>query len=226
MSDYRTECVCGRQVFTAGLSCGRDICQFNMSQAEEKINSLRGTAAKITEKMGKTINNLMADDTFDCLSGDVRDAEKRGNAEIMEIRREMEEARKEIMNNASTRLEKLMPTAHKREGEVLQRISQETRTLRKKTFQGYQAEVGTAFTHQLQQSDKKAELVARAQAIEVCAVMADLQGGVSKPAGGKGGGYGPDVTNTRYGKGEGKGDGRAQPGLIASLASQRPLARC
>jgi len=209
MAAYRPECICGRPVFTAGLSCGRDVCQFHVREAEEKIKGLRGTAAKVTEKMEKAISTLLPDDSLDCLTVDVRDVEKRGNAEIMEIRRETEAARKEIMDSASVRLEKLMLTAHKREGEVLQRISQETCTLRKKAFKDYQAEVGTALTMQLEQSEKKAVLIARAQAIEVYSVMSDLQ--LGRPTGGKGGRYGPDVTNSRYGKGDSKGDGRAQP---------------
>ena len=104
-----------------------------------------------------------------------------------------------------------MATAHKKEGEILQRISQESRTLRKKAYKDYQAEVGAAFTNQLEQGDKKAEIIARAQAIEVCAIMEDLNGGAAVPRSGKGGSYGPDVTNTCYGKGEVKGDTRARP---------------
>jgi len=202
-------------VFRAGLSCGRDVCQFTLSQTEEKMDSLRGAATKITDKVTKTINNLMQEDTLDCSAGDLRDVEQKGHAKINEIREEMVSARREIMDTASARLEKMMLRAR--------RMSQESCTLRKKAFQEYHAEVGTVLTYQVEQSDKKAELVARAQALEVCAIMTDLQVGTPGTSTGKGGGYGPDFTNTRYGKGDGRAEPYREPGqAAASGAVLRP----
>lgn len=150
MSDYRPECICGRPVVKSGQACGRNTCQFKLEEADEKINQLRNTAGELTENAAQSMDRLMKDDGLECLAGDLREAEKKSNHEIKELRKETEEARKEIMDKASSSLEKLMTAANKKENEILQRLSQESRDLRKKAVRDYQAEMAGELKAQLE----------------------------------------------------------------------------
>jgi len=141
----------------------------------------------------------MKEDVLECLAGDIREAEKRVNQELKELHKETEEARKEVMDKASVNLEKIMTAAYKKESELMQRLSQETRDLRKKAFREYQTEMANEFKAQLEVNEQKMEVLARAQALEVYSVMEELKKGGTQAV--TGDSYGPDVTGTRYGKG-------------------------